>query len=639
MQNEMRPWMRLEKKDLYMFLARLMEEFPECHAPSDEFNKTGIVICESDRVQKIVAMSFSKPGLHAVQQIIHCLPSSLRNCTVYLSRKPCTTCTTFLIQGSVSSVYYWPMAPEKKGDESEVKEDIQQSDHVLLKSHTSSSILLPMTSFETVKVIAKKIQYDGEPNSKSKLLDDKTEDFKKYCSLFNMHSCEDIFVKRMENALRCYDFLLECSLLEKKEPEDAVHRHALQLCYFLAARTSDPHRGVGCVLYSQDGYFFGAGYNGYPIGILYANLPYAGRKSQRNGFAKREVVLHAEANVLLYRSKPKIEESDVLYCTKPPCHVCQTLLKDMKIKTIHCVEELSKQSEKGHLDDLKKNFDYHEWKQCRTQPTAVSTDSEDNGGTEGRDDEDSPLPHLKKEDLCIYLALQMEKKSKAAVKTGIVVCEASKPKRIIALGCATEELHAVPKVLLRFPNTLKGCEVYMSRKPCNYCATLLVQAQVSQVYYWPNTETNMSENDQNDHVNAIFTESYVVAAVYVPTIDDLRKMQILNSNKRAPSDEDNKNGVGTVIYKEDNIVALGYSGYPKGSMNSLFCKGADFDQHAIVCAEANAIIMSSERDLSNAELITTRKPCHDCLKLIRAKNIAKVIWPLRGGNVGDIRGG
>lgn len=34
--SDMRPWMRLEKKDLYMFLARLMEEFPECRAPSDE---------------------------------------------------------------------------------------------------------------------------------------------------------------------------------------------------------------------------------------------------------------------------------------------------------------------------------------------------------------------------------------------------------------------------------------------------------------------------------------------------------------------------------------------------------------------------------------------------------------------------
>lgn len=72
----------------------------------------------------------------------------------------------------------------------------------------------------------------------------------------------------------------------------------------------------------------------------------------------------------------------------------------------------------------------------------------------------------------IYLCMCMQYR-----KTGIVVCEASKPKRIIALGCSTEELHAVPKVLLRFPNALKGCEVYMSRMPCNYCAKVLVQGQ------------------------------------------------------------------------------------------------------------------------------------------------------------------
>lgn len=52
----------------------------------------------------------------------------------------------------------------------------------------------------------------------------------------------------------------------------------------------------------------------------------------------------------------------------------------------------------------------------------------------------------------------------------------------------------------------------------------------------------MAENEQRDalvkHANAIFTESYIVAAVYVPTIDNQRKTQILNSNKRASSDDD-----------------------------------------------------------------------------------------------------
>ncbi|KAM6425298.1 cytidine and dCMP deaminase domain-containing protein 1-like [Rhynochetos jubatus] len=353
------PSIRLEKKDLYMFLAHLMEESPECQAPSEQFNKTGIVICESDKVHKIVALSFSKSGLHAVQQIIRCLPSCLRDCTVYLSRKPCTTCTACLIQGSVSSVYYWPVAPEKKGAYSVVKEDTQQVDRMCLRSHISSSVLLPTTSFETMRMIAKKIRLKEQLNGYFKSLNYQTEDFEKYCSLFDIHSCKDTYIQRMENALRCYNFLLESSQLEEKTPEENVHRHALQLCYFLAARSDDPNRGVGCTLYSQDGYFFGAGYNGYPIGILYANLPCMGRKNQKTGLAKREVIIHAEANVLLYRSKSKIEESDVLYCVKPPCCDCQNLLKNVKIKTIHCVKESSKENEKDHLD-LKKNFDYHE---------------------------------------------------------------------------------------------------------------------------------------------------------------------------------------------------------------------------------------------------------------------------------------
>lgn len=133
------------------------------------------------------------------------------------------------------------MAPEKKGDDSVVKEDTQQADCMFLGSHISSSVLLPMTSFETVKMIAKKTRCKGQPNSNFRLFSHQTEDFEKYCSLFNIHSCKDTYVKRMENALCCSDFLLECSQLEKKEPKEDVHRHALQLCYFLAARSDDPN--------------------------------------------------------------------------------------------------------------------------------------------------------------------------------------------------------------------------------------------------------------------------------------------------------------------------------------------------------------------------------------------------------------
>lgn len=87
--------------------------------------------------------------------------------------------------------------------------------------------------------------------------------------------------------------------------------------------------------------------------------------------------------------------------------------------------------------------------------------------------------------------------------------------------------------------------MFINGKKDHYCISYIIlilhiyflySAQVSQVYYWPNIETNMAEKDKRDHVDAIFTESYVVAATYVPTIDDVRKMQILDSNRRAPSD-------------------------------------------------------------------------------------------------------
>jgi len=62
-----------------------------------------------------------------------------------------------------------------------------------------------------------------------------------------------------------------------------------------------------------------------------------------------------------------------------------------------------------------------------------------------------------------------------------------------------------------------------------------------------------------------------------------------------------------------------------------FCKHTSFVIVTIL------YFFSSERDLCSAELVTTREPCRECLKLIRAKNIAKIIWPLRDTNVGVAR--
>uniref|UniRef100_A0A8C8SUJ4 Cytidine and dCMP deaminase domain-containing protein 1 n=1 Tax=Pelusios castaneus TaxID=367368 RepID=A0A8C8SUJ4_9SAUR len=316
-------------------------------------------------------------------------------------------------------------------------------------------------------------------------------------------------------------------------------------------------------------------------------------------------------------------------------------------------------------------------------------------------------------------------------KTGIVICDANKPKRIITMDCSAKNLHAVPKALLKFPNALRGCEVYLSRMPCISCAKLLIQAQVSQVYYWPNLEMEITEVNLNkteteaEHVDNIFRESYITAAVYIPILDvetvkhrislrtgsppvdknttpppvssvfdyklskkllgilNLEHIKKVDSFRKSYEDDINEAkqsfqtlaggvdtdikennfqddkrsiekvpkythalqlcnllaarndspnlGVGTLIYRNTDIVGVGYNGFPKETVNSLFAEKDDgsWDQHAIICSEANAIILRTEEDLSGTELITTREPCSVCENLIKAMKIEKIIWPNR----------
>lgn len=72
-----------------------------------------------------------------------------------------------------------------------------------------------------------------------------------------------------------------------------------------------------------------------------------------------------------------------------------------------------------------------------------------------------------------------------------------------------------------------------------------------------------SKHDLVKHANAIFTESNVVAAVYVPTIANQRKMKILNSNEKASSNDDLvpvssifDEKIGVDILKEFNLEHL-----------------------------------------------------------------------------------
>lgn len=106
---------------------------------------------------------------------------------------------------------------------------------------------------------------------------------------------------------------------------------------------------------------------------------------------------------------------------------------------------------------------------------------------------------------------------------------------------------------------------------------------------------------------------------------------------------------GAVIVKNDEIIATGYNGSPRGEKNCCdigICKrytsssshthnDGNYDQCESVHAEMNAIISASRRDMigsvlylfgsENGEKISQLEPCPVCARLIKNAGIIKVV--------------
>ena len=98
---------------------------------------------------------------------------------------------------------------------------------------------------------------------------------------------------------------------------------------------------------------------------------------------------------------------------------------------------------------------------------------------------------------------------------------------------------------------------------------------------------------------------------------------------------------GAVIVKDDEIIATGYNGAPRGEENCCdfdYClrdelhipHGENYLKCKSVHAEQNAIISASRRDMLGATLylacnVPNAEPCDMCRRLIKNAGIAKVI--------------
>jgi deoxycytidylate deaminase len=76
--------------------------------------------------------------------------------------------------------------------------------------------------------------------------------------------------------------------------------------------------------------------------------------------------------------------------------------------------------------------------------------------------------------------------------------------RALSVDCSKGGVHAAVSALNKFgQERAKGCQVYLSRRPCMFCAKLLVQCEVSKVYYLP-IEPELNDPDDVLGVDKLF---------------------------------------------------------------------------------------------------------------------------------------
>ncbi|CAB4040709.1 cytidine and dCMP deaminase domain-containing 1-like, partial [Paramuricea clavata] len=529
---------RVSKDNLYMIIALWMEEFVK-EAPEDHNKVRGARVTKRHFILIYIFLTVdndcSRDGVHAAARLLMKHGDKAKGCKMFMSRKPCPFCAKLLVQSKVERV----LTSRKKVNEKRKKSNKTQMNQVD-DLFTASSIAQTRFVLQVEKPVLEDAEQKKTSGKKKKQIRDEINRLNhEYGFERNPNWMECIkdelpwpafdneikaevqayFANAMEwiaraNVLRGrglnYEF--ECCHDESKNSDafnpvsNTTHtkqaRHFMAIARFLAERTDDPKTGVGAVIVSPEMEIISFGWNSFPLKAKYGKFPRASKSDKFIVDKKYPYVIHAEQNALLTRNKKKIEGA-ILFVTKSPCNECAPLIAMQGIETVVVDDDVSSlmARQQLHFRDFEitikhrlysQVFLHVEGKTGNEVVNAPAIHTEDKNSTMAESKKDTDRSYAKsharvsKDNLYMIIALWIEDFDKAPEGYNNVGAVLVLPNDVVcAADCSRDGVHAVARLLMKHCDKAKGCKMFMSRKPCPFCAKLLVQSKVERVLFLP----------------------------------------------------------------------------------------------------------------------------------------------------------
>lgn len=342
----------------------------------DKVNAMGVVIVDSN--ERIVAIDYSHQGLHAVTNAMVVHSAKMQGCVVYASRKPCSSCTKFMIQMGIIKVYYLPLEPECP-----TTEDLNHCEHIYRTCPIAQSVYVPSICQSVIQDSSvKRSPYTPtkqDHNGPTQVLINKYWN-KEWVNIlpqvFYRSDFEAISGKVASRITVLFEWLAKVTLVDvpetttfkpyglpnglvsermdmesytddpNKSPRKSstliasdlqwqqVALHMSRMAQILAQRSDDPTRGVGAVVLKENE-VVAVGWNGFPSKALYGDFPRANDRDDNIIDKKYPYIIHAEQSTVLSRLVQDINhESTTMFVNKMPCNECTPIMLKVGIRNV-----------------------------------------------------------------------------------------------------------------------------------------------------------------------------------------------------------------------------------------------------------------------------------------------------------------